>query len=77
MMQNLIAKEIDLILDDLELIKRRLEIMKSVCNDFNCVPDVVPYDPSTTPVVSLYACPTVQGVWTSINTITGSSEKLT
>lgn len=76
-MQNLLSKEIDLIMDDLKLIERRLEIMKSVCDDFNRVPDVVPYDPSTTPVVSLYACPTVPGVLTSINTITGCSEKLT
>ena len=76
-MRNLISKEIDLIMDDLELIKRRLEIMKSVCNDLNHVPDFVPYDPATTPVVSLYACPTVQGVWTSINATTGCSEELT
>ena len=76
-MQNLLSKEIDLIMDDLKLIERRLEIMKSVCNDLNRAPDVVPYDPSTTPVVSMYACPTVPEVWTSINTITGSSEKLT
>ena len=76
-MQNLLSKEIDLIVDDLELIKRRLEIMKSVCDDLNRVPDVVPYDPSTTPVVSLYACPTVPGVLTSINSITSCSEEHT
>ena len=76
-MRNLLSKEIDLIMDDLELIKRRLEIMKSVCNDLNRVPDFVPYDPATTPVVTLYSCPTVPGVCTSINSTKGCSEELT
>ena len=70
-MNDLITKEIDLILDDLELIKRRLEIMKSVCEKQNQIPNYVPYDPSTTSVVSLYACPTIPGLYT---TITSSSE---
>ena len=76
-MKKLFSKEIDLIMGDLELIKWRLKTLQSLCDDLNSVPDVVPYDPSTTPVVTVYSCPAVPGVWTSINTITGCSEELT
>lgn len=74
-MDDLIMKEIDLILDDLELIRRRLEIMKSVCKKQNQIPNYIPYDPSTTPVVSLYACPTIPGLYTTITSSTEETDK--
>lgn len=70
-MKRILVKEIDLILDELELIRRRLEIMKSIAESEN-TPIITgrQYNPAEL-VVTVYSCPAVSGVeW---NTYTGDS----
>lgn len=65
----IILGEIKLLEDELSLMQSRLQYLKGLVIT-NVTEPVIPKDPFYNPVVSLYACPTVDGVYTSITSTT-------
>lgn len=65
----IILGEIKLLEDELILMQSRLQYLKGLVVA-NTTKPVVPKDPLHNPVVTLYACPTVDGVYTAITSTT-------
>lgn len=65
----IILGEIKLLEDELSLMQSRLQYLKGLVVT-NTTEPAIPRDPFYNPVVSLYACPTVDGVYTAITSKT-------